>query len=144
MGRLQRFLDAQRGTYLRALNEIRSGHKQSHWIWFVFPQLAGLGRSPTSRHYAIESLGEAREYLAHSLLGARLIESVQAMLGWAGKRGALAILGPTDALKFCSSMTLFEFAALDQGESQVFGHAVDAFCQGRRDEQTLRLLHLAH
>lgn len=143
MGHLQRFVDAQHDMYQRALNEIRAGKKQSHWIWFVFPQLAGLGHSQTSQRYAISSLGEAREYLAHPLLGHRLTESVQAMLDWAGKRSAVAILGPTDAVKFGSSMTLFEIAALEQGGNDRFGHALNAFCQGRRDGQTLRLLRLA-
>ncbi|SFG15693.1 Uncharacterized protein, DUF1810 family [Novosphingobium sp. CF614] len=138
--RLQRFVHAQRETYADALAELRAGTKRSHWMWFVFPQLAGLGHSPTARYFAISGLGEAQDYLAHPVLGPRLAECTDRMLDWAGKRSAVAILGEIDALKFRSAMTLFELAALDRIERDRFSHALDAFCQGRRDERTLRLL----
>lgn len=136
---LERFVEAQRGTYPQALAELRDGAKQSHWMWFVFPQIAGLGRSGTARFYAIAGLAEARAYLAHGLLGPRLRECTEAMLAWAGQRSATAILGAIDALKFRSSMTLFEAA----GGGECFAHALDAFYQGQRDSRTLELLGMA-
>ena len=96
---LNRFVEAQAGVYERALAEIRGGLKRSHWMWFIFPQLAGLGRSPTAQFYAISSLDEARAYLEHPLLGARLRECVEAILSWIGRYSAEQILGPIDALK---------------------------------------------
>ena len=116
---------------------MRAGAKRSHWMWFVFPQIAGLGRSPTARLYAIADLAEARAYLDHRLPGPRLIECTEAMLDWAGRRGAEAILGPIDALKFRSSMTLFEAAAEEPAR---FAEAIDAFCAGERDAATLARL----
>lgn len=139
---LRRFLDTQQETYAAALAEIAAGAKRTHWMWFIFPQLAGLGQSPTARLYAIRGLVEARDYLAHPVLGARLAECTDRMLDWAGKRSAAAILGDIDALKFCSSMTLFQIAAPGAGEGDRFQHALEAFCQGRPDEHTLQLLHL--
>ncbi|MCJ2179734.1 DUF1810 domain-containing protein [Novosphingobium album (ex Hu et al. 2023)] len=135
---LERFVVAQRDIYAQALDELRGGAKHSHWMWFVFPQIAGLGHSPTARFYAITGLEEARAYLAHSLLSARLTECTDAMLDWCGKRSAETILGMVDALKFRSSMTLFE-AATDSAGSQ-FGQALDGFCNGSRDQRTLDLL----
>jgi len=108
---LQRFVKAQEGVFDTALSELRDGAKRSHWMWFIFPQIAGLGHSPMSRHYAIRSLDEAKAYLEHPLLGPRLRQSVQALLAWAGKRDATAILGPVDAMKLRSSLTLFAAAA---------------------------------
>jgi len=108
---LQRFVKAQEGVFDTALSELRDGAKRSHWMWFIFPQIAGLGHSPMSRHYAIRSLDEAKAYLEHPLLGPRLRQSVQALLAWAGKRDATAILGPADAMKLRSSLTLFAAAA---------------------------------
>lgn len=116
---------------------MRAGAKHSHWMWFVFPQIAGLGRSPTARLYAIAGLAEARAYLAHPVLGSRLLECTEAMLGWAGRRSAEAILGSIDALKFKSSMTLFEAAAEEPAR---FAAALDAFCAGERDAATLARL----
>ncbi|WP_404480064.1 DUF1810 domain-containing protein [Novosphingobium sp. BL-52-GroH] len=139
---LDRFVAAQDGLFDEVRAELVEGEKRSHWMWFVFPQVAGLGSSQMALRYAIEGLGEARRYLAHPVLGARLAECTQLMLGWAGRRSAFAILGPVDALKFCSSMTLFELAALEGGDADRFSHALDAFCQGRRDERTLALLDL--
>lgn len=99
---LERFVEAQGPVYEQALGELRAGAKQSHWMWFVFPQIAGLDRSPTARFYAIADEAEARAYLAHPVLGARLRECTDTMLGWAGRKSAEAILGPVDALKFRS------------------------------------------
>src|SRR6201996_4086916 len=106
---LQRFVDAQEGggAYSDALAELRDGRKRGHWIWFVFPQIAGLGQSPTSRLYAIGSLPEARAYLAHPLLGPRLQESTAALLALDPSLSAERILGGIDAMKLRSSMTLF-------------------------------------
>ncbi|MDB5724079.1 MAG: calpastatin [Novosphingobium sp.] len=105
-------------------------------MWFVFPQIAGLGFSEMARFYAIADLVEARAYLAHPVLGPRLTQSVDAMLAWNGLRGAGAILGPVDALKFASSMTLFE--AVHGGD--IFARALDVFYTGRRDGRTLELV----
>jgi len=133
---LERFVGAQEGVHPVALAELRRGRKQSHWIWFVFPQLAGLGVSAMAQRYAIGSLDEARAYLDHPLLGPRLREATEALLAHRGKR-AEEMLGTVDAMKFRSSMTLFEAAS--PGEN-VFGAALDAFYGGERDAATLRLL----
>lgn len=134
---LQRFVDAQDqdGTYDRALAEIRAGRKSSHWIWFVFPQIAGLGRSLTARRFAIVSLGEAKAYARHPVLGPRLVESATALTGHAGL-AADRILGEIDATKLRSSMTLFSLAAPEQ---PVFDRVLDTFFDGRRDENTVRI-----
>ena len=133
---LDRFVAAQAPIYAQALAELRAGQKRSHWMWFVFPQPAGLGRSPTAIFYAIASAGEARFYLAHPLLGARLSECVDAVLGHRG-RSAESILGVVDAMKLKSSMTLFEAAAEDPAP---FAALLDAFFDGERDDATLGLL----
>jgi uncharacterized protein (DUF1810 family) len=133
---LQRFVTAQEGVHARALAELKAGHKQSHWMWFVFPQLAGLGTSPMAVRYAIRSADEARAYLAHPMLGPRLREGVATMLAHKGTRPE-AILGGIDALKFRSSLTLFEAAVDDPAP---FAAALDAFYDGERDERTLALL----
>lgn len=133
---LDRFVEAQAAIYAQALAELRRGRKQSHWMWFVFPQIAGLGSSPTARHYAVASADEARAFLAHPLLGARLREGAAAMLAHRGL-SAEAILGGIDALKFRSSMTLFEAMADDPA---LFAEALEAFCDGERDQATLALL----
>ena len=133
---LDRFVEAQREVYPRALAELRAGRKTSHWMWFVFPQIAGLGHSAMAVRYAIRDLDEARAYLAHPLLGTRLREAAMAMCGHAGL-SAEAILGGIDAVKFRSSMTLFEAAA--QGEPRaLFATCLDAFYGGARDPETLR------
>lgn len=136
MSDLERFVEAQAPVYATALRELRAGEKRSHWMWFTFPQLAGLGRSATARHFGLAGLEEARAYLGHPLLGARLAECTDAMLRWPGRRSAEAILGPVDALKFASSMTLFEKA----GGGARFAAALDGFYGGRRDALTLDLL----
>jgi uncharacterized protein (DUF1810 family) len=136
--RLRRFVAAQDegGTYDAALRELRAGRKTSHWMWFVFPQAAGLGRSAMAREYAIASLAEARAYLAHPVLGPRLRESCEALL--AGEGGsAEQILGGIDAMKLRSSMTLFERAAPDE---PLFGAVLDRYFRGERDPETARRL----
>jgi uncharacterized protein (DUF1810 family) len=136
---LQRFVAAQdRGrTYERALRELRAGRKTSHWMWFVFPQIAGLGRSETARAYAIASLEEARAYLAHPVLGPRLREAAQALADLPGERDARSGLGEIDALKLRSSMTLFAAAA--PGEP-LFARVLGRYFDGMRDQATTRLL----
>jgi uncharacterized protein (DUF1810 family) len=135
--RLQRFVSAQDegGTYDRALAELRAGRKTSHWMWFVFPQIAGLGRSPMARAYAIGSLEEARAYLEHPLLGPRLLECAQALLQVEG-RSAEQILGGIDAIKLRSSMTLFARA---DPEEPLFRRVLERYYGGERDEATERL-----
>ncbi len=134
---LLRFVRAQDGgAYARALAEVRRGRKASHWMWFVFPQLAGLGSSPTARLYALASRDEAHAYLAHPVLGARLCEIAGAAADLRG-RTAGEVFGSPDDLKLRSSLTLFEAAAADE---PVFGRALHALCQGRRDGRTLELL----
>jgi uncharacterized protein (DUF1810 family) len=136
---LQRFVDAQEDAaiYARALGELRAGRKQGHWIWFVFPQIAGLGSSPMSQAYAIRSLDEARAYLAHPSLGPRLRESTEALLGAGPGTSAEAILGSIDAIKVRSSMTLFHRAAASE---QLFKDALDRFYAGEADPETDRRL----
>lgn len=136
MAALERFVDAQQGIYPQALAELREGEKRNHWMWFIFPQIAGLGHSQTARFYAISDLAEARAYLNHAVLGPRLEECTVAMLAWAGKRTAESVLGSIDALKFRSSMTLFEAA----GGGECYSRSIEAFCRGQRDVRTLDLL----
>jgi uncharacterized protein (DUF1810 family) len=133
---LDRFVRAQASVYPVALAELRAGRKQSHWMWFVFPQLAGLGRSEMSVRYAIGSLDEARAYLDHPVLGPRLRECASALLATEG-RTAEQVLGAVDAMKLCSSMTLFSRAA---PQEHVFGRVLDRFCSGRADAATDALL----
>ena len=133
---LRRFTDAQDGAFETALAELRAGAKQSHWMWFVFPQLAGLGHSPTAQYYAIRSLAEARAYLAHPLLGPRLRQCTEALLPHADDRSAEAIFGSVDALKLPSSLTLFDLVAPDD----VFARALDSFFAGEPDQRTLALI----
>jgi uncharacterized protein (DUF1810 family) len=131
---LQRFVAAQDagGTYDHARAELRGGRKTSHWMWFVFPQIAGLGYSPTSRTYAITSLEEARAYLAHPVLGARLIECATILTGLHG-RTAEQIFGEVDAQKLCSCVTLFMHA--DPGQP-VFRQVLDTYFGGVPDSAT--------
>ena len=140
MAGLERFVEAQRDHIEAALGELRAGEKRSHWMWFVFPQIAGLGHSTTARFYALADLDEARAYLAHPVLGPRLLACTEAMLGWAGERSAEAILGGIDALKFASSMTLFEAVSGAAGGGEPFSRALDGFFAGRRDARTLALI----
>jgi uncharacterized protein (DUF1810 family) len=131
---LQRFVAAQDagGTFDRALDELRRGSKSSHWMWFIFPQIAGLGRSPTAQQYAISSLDEARAYLAHPMLGPRLAQCT-VVLGEIDGRTAEQILGSVDAQKLRSSMTLFLRAAPDEA---VFRQVLDKYFGGAADEAT--------
>jgi uncharacterized protein (DUF1810 family) len=130
---LDRFVTEQDRDYDTVREELRRGGKSSHWIWFIFPQIAGLGRSEMSRRFAISSLDEARAYLAHPVLGARLRECTRLVLAIEG-RTADEIFGPLDAMKVRSSMTLFQRAAPDEPE---FGLVLDRFYGGVADEATL-------
>lgn len=131
---LARFVRAQAGSYNTALAELETGAKRTHWMWYIFPQILGLGLSENARLYAISGADEARAYLEHELLGERLRECTRAMLGWAGKREAIDILGPIDTLKLKSSMTLFEAVA---PQSNLYARVLDAFYGGERDRATL-------
>jgi uncharacterized protein (DUF1810 family) len=133
--RLQRFVDAQDagGTYTRAVQELRAGRKVSHWMWFVFPQIAGLGHSNISREYAISGQAEARAYLAHPILGPRLVECAQILTTKPGSSAA-DIFGPVDAMKLQSSMTLF--ASVAEPEEGAFREVLDQFFGGVQDEAT--------
>jgi uncharacterized protein (DUF1810 family) len=135
---LQRFIDAQRGDYPTALAEIKSGRKRGHWMWYIFPQLMGLGYTSTSVFYGIKDLDEAAAYLQHPVLGVRLVEISNALLSIDGT-DAHKIFGSPDDLKLRSSMTLF---SLVPGASNVFQAVLDKFFQGRKDEKTLQLLNL--
>jgi uncharacterized protein (DUF1810 family) len=134
---LQRFVTAQEPVFETVLAELRAGRKRTHWMWFVFPQLAGLGRSSTARFYGIGSVDEARAYLAHPLLGPRLDLCTRIVL--ASESSSLhAIFGSPDDMKFRSCMTLFSLAADDPDNP--FRDALDRWCDGRPDEQTLTLV----
>jgi uncharacterized protein (DUF1810 family) len=135
---LQRFVAAQdaRGTYEAAVAELRSGRKLSHWMWFVFPQIAGLGQSAVSTRYAISSLAEARAYLAHPVLGPRLIECAE-IVSELHERSAEEIFGGIDAMKLRSSMTLFAHA---DPANPLFGRVLDSYFAGVPDGATERLL----
>jgi len=133
---LSRFLDAQNQLYLKALSEIRNGSKESHWMWFIFPQLKGLGASETAKFYAIQDLGEATAYLSHPVLGKHLIEIAQALLDIEGKT-ANEIFGSPDDMKLRSSMTLF---ANVPNAHAVFERVIDKYFNGLQDERSLQLL----
>ncbi|HEX5418365.1 MAG TPA: DUF1810 domain-containing protein [Gammaproteobacteria bacterium] len=133
---LTRFVQAQEDSYEVALAEIRNGRKQSHWMWYIFPQYDGLGSSSTSKRYAIKSLAEAEAYLGHPALGPRLIECTEAALRLEG-RSALEVFGSPDDLKLKSCATLF--ACISPADS-VFDRLLDKYFQGKRDEKTLRLI----
>lgn len=133
---LERFVAAQNGVHETAVAEIRSGRKRSHWMWFVFPQIAGLGSSHASQRYAIPTLAEARAYLEHPVLGPRLVECAEAALS-VRARTAREIFGSPDDLKLRSSATLF---AQVSPEGSVFHRLLERYFQGEPDEQTIRLL----
>ena len=133
---LNRFLDAQHESYAIALREIRAGRKQSHWMWFIFPQIDGLGSSPTARHYAIKSRDGAEAYLRHPVLGARLRECAEAALGISG-RSVREIFGSPDDLKLRSSATLFAAVA---PKGSVFERVLERYFNGQPDQRTLDLL----
>jgi len=135
---LERFVaaQAQGGTYDAAVAELRGGRKRSHWMWFVFPQIAGLGQSPISRRYAISSLAEAQAYLAHEILGPRLVECAR-IVAALDARSADEVFGGIDAMKLRSSMTLFARA---DPTNPVFGEVLDAYFGGEPDGATERLI----
>jgi uncharacterized protein (DUF1810 family) len=133
---LKRFVEAQKDTYASALAELQAGRKRTHWIWFIFPQIAGLGRSEYSIYYSIKNALEARAYLEHPTLGPRLLECAQALLAWE-ERSALEILGSPDDLKFRSCMTLF---ANVSGPGSVFARVLEKYFDGQPDRKTLDLL----
>ena len=136
---LQRFLDAQGPIYAAVVTELRAGRKESHWMWFIFPQLAGLGSSSMAKRYALRDLEEARAYLAHPILGARLRECAELVLAIDG-RTINEILGSPDDMKLCSCATLFA-AASDEGS--VFEWLLAKYYDGAEDERTLALLKLS-
>ncbi|MGO8738235.1 DUF1810 domain-containing protein [Rhodoblastus sp.] len=133
---LQRFVAAQNGVYENVRAELRGGRKRNHWMWFVFPQIAGLGFSPMAQLYALSSLDEARAFLAHPVLGPRLRDCVELVNG-VGDKSLFDIFGDPDDLKFRSSMALFERAAPDEPG---FSRALDKYCDGVRDPLTLEKL----
>lgn len=135
---LDRFLDAQRGDYAAALTEVRRGRKTSHWMWYIFPQIAGLGQSSTARYYSIRDLEEAREYYAHPVLGQRLREISGVLLELRGS-DPVAVFGGIDSMKLKSSMTLFAMAAPDD---PIFQQVLDKYYGGEQDALTLRILGL--
>lgn len=134
---LERFVSAQAAVFTDALAELRAGRKRSHWMWFVFPQLRGLGISPTSQHFGLSGLAEARAYLAHPLLGERLLRCTQAVLAVEG-RSLREIFGSPDDMKFASSMTLFAIAAPER--PNLFDQAIERCCDGQADARTVALL----
>jgi uncharacterized protein (DUF1810 family) len=136
---LIRFLDAQDQIFGQMIDELTKGRKQTHWMWFIFPQLAGLGRSAMAQHYAIKDLDQAKRYLADSMLWARLRQVVKIIAGHHGK-SAYAILGSPDDLKFRSCLTLFRDAAPDHLDRALFTQALDQFYEGQPDNTTLALL----
>ena len=133
---LARFVRAQEGDYDRALREIAGGRKRTHWMWYVFPQIVGLGHSPTSKRYAIKSLGEARAYLEHPVLGPRLLEAMEAVLRLEG-RSAREIFGSPDDLKLRSCATLFSRV---RPAGSVFHRLLARYFSGEPDSGTLRIL----
>lgn len=133
--RLDRFLTAQERSYDTALSEIKNGRKRSHWMWYIFPQIAGLGMSSTAQYYSIADIEEAREYITHPVLGARLLEISRALLTL-DSSDATAVMGYPDDLKLRSSMTLFAQVS----EDPVFNAVIDKFYGGRPDTRTLHIL----
>jgi uncharacterized protein (DUF1810 family) len=134
-GPLARFLEAQDGVYPAALSELRSGSKRTHWMWFIFPQIDGLGTSPTAQKFAISGLDEAKAYINHPVLGCRLLECCRALLALPGT-SATAVMGYPDDIKLRSSMTLFALAADDHPE---FEAVLAKFFGGQRDDKTIEL-----
>ena len=133
---LDKFVTAQARDYETALDEIRSGRKRSHWMWYIFPQLQGLGFSSTAQYYGIRDLEQAKDYMEHPVLGPRLVEISEALLSLSTSNPT-AVMGYPDDLKLCSCMTLFEIAV---PEEKVFGQVIDKFYSGHRDRLTLEIL----
>lgn len=136
MDNLQRFLDGQRFGYESALKEMNAGEKRNHWIWYIFPQIKGLGHSPNAQYYGIAGLEEAKAYLEHPVLGARLREITQEVLNHASKGIQSIMVTPIDVIKFKSSMTLFDVVS----PNDIFAQALDTFFDGKRDGCTINLL----
>ena len=136
---LLRFIDAQAKVYGQVIAELSDGRKRSHWIWFIFPQLAGLGSSAMARHYGIRDLDQAKRYLANPILGSRLRQDVRLIMRHKG-RSASEILGSPDDLKLRSCLTLFGQAASDQSDRALFKAALDQFYGGEPDQRTVELL----
>lgn len=136
MADLQRFKDAQRNDYEQALQEVKSGRKRTHWMWYIFPQIRGLGMTPISDYYSIRSLREAKDYLKDLVLGARLVEISKALLEL-NTSDPHAVFGSPDDLKLRSCMTLFERA---DPQNPVFGDVLDKYYRGERDQRTLEIL----
>jgi uncharacterized protein (DUF1810 family) len=136
---LIRFLDAQDQIYERVVEELAKGRKETHWMWFVFPQLMGLGRSDMAQHYAIRDVDQAKRYLAERILGPRLRQVVRLLMDQKGK-SAFEILGSPDDLKLRSCLTLFREAASNNTDRALFARALDQFCRGEADRRTLELL----
>lgn len=134
---LQRFVDAQNAIYEDVCRELRNGRKSTHWMWFIFPQLKGLGRTATADHFGIASIDEARTYLDHPVLGPRLRECTQLLLACPGPQPIERILGSTDAMKLRSSMTLFLCASTEETDFQA---VLDRYYGGEPDRRTLELL----
>ena len=134
--KLSEFVAAQDAVYDQVVSELKSGRKRTHWIWFIFPQIAGLGFSHMSQKFALSSVEDAREYLRHDVLGPRLVECARLVLSHA-PADVGSILGYPDDLKFCSCMTLFAAAA---PEASLFNEALQAFFKGERDPRTIALL----
>jgi len=134
---LDRFIQAQGHSYETALSEIKNGFKRTHWMWYIFPQLKELGRSSTAKYYGIEDLEEAKMYLAHPVLGTRLKEISEALLKLE-TNDPYRVMGDIDGLKLCSSMTLF---AEVEGYDSVFGKVIDKYYGGKRDVNTIHILH---
>lgn len=133
---LYRFIDAQEDVYHKVIQELRNGKKQSHWMWFIFPQIAGLGYSSTAKYYAIQNVDEARAYLAHPTVGARLLECTEIVVAHKDL-SALTIFGDIDEMKLRSSMTLFAHIA---GPESVYQQALDKYFDGAQDHRTLDIL----
>jgi len=134
---LNRFVEAQKGVCERALAEVRAGRKRSHWMWFIFPQIDGLGSSPMAKKYAIGSRAEAEAYLAHPFLGPRLVACAEAAAAVPGPASALDVFGSPDDRKLWSSATLF---ACVSPEGSVFDRVLERYFRGERDPATIRLL----
>lgn len=135
MNSLNRFIDAQEEAYQRALQEVKNGMKTSHWMWYIFPQISGLGTSSISTYYAISDLEEAKAYLSNSVLGTRLREISNELLKLETNEPVL-VFGKVDSLKLNSSMTLFDYVS---DEEDVFQKVIDKFYDGRKDELTLSI-----
>ena len=133
---LERFISAQEHSYKTALSEIKNGKKLSHWIWYIFPQLKGLGRSYNSEYYGIENIDEAKSYLAHPILGARLIEITEA-LSMLNENNPLKVMGSPDDMKLKSCMTLFAYIS---EEGSIFHQVLEKYFDGSKDERTLSII----